>query len=58
MLLKKTESDVPRLVTVIEELKDGFCTINIEGGFIYANLAAVEMLEIGEKKNQYNRSYC
>jgi len=54
MLLKKTESDAPRLVNVIEELKDGFCTINLEGGFIYANLAAVEMLEIGEKKNQCN----
>ena len=54
MLLKKSESEVPRLVTVIEELKDGFCTINIEGSFIYANLAAVEMLGIGDKKNEYN----
>ena len=54
MLLKKSESEVPRLVSVIEELKDGFCTINIEGGFIYANLAAVEMLGIGDKKNEYN----
>jgi len=54
MLLKKTEPDVPRLVTVIEELKDGFCTVSIDGGFIYANLAAVEMLEIGDKKHEYN----
>jgi PAS domain S-box-containing protein len=54
MLLKKSEAEVPRLVTIIEELKDGFCTINLQGGFIYANLAAVEMLEIGEKKNEYN----
>ena len=54
MLLKKSESEVPRLVTVIEELKDGFCTINLEGGFIYANLAAVDMLEIGDKKSDYN----
>ena len=38
MLLKKNETEVPRLVTIIEELKDGFCTINLEGGFIYANL--------------------
>ena len=54
MLLKKTETDAPRLVTVIEELKDGFCTITLKGGFIYANLAAVDMLEIGDKKNDYN----
>ena len=54
MLLKKSESEVPRLVTVIEELKDGFYTINIEGDFIYANLAAVEMLEISDKNNEYN----
>jgi signal transduction histidine kinase/CheY-like chemotaxis protein len=54
MLLKKTEPEVPRLVTVIEELKDGFCTINIEGGFIYTNIAAVEMLEIGDNKNDFN----
>jgi len=54
MLLKKTEPDAPRLVTVIEELKDGFCTTTLEGGFIYTNLAAVEMLEIGDNKHQYN----
>lgn len=54
MLLKKNEPDAPRLVTIIEELKDGFCTINRGGGFIYANLAALEMLEIGDKKNDYN----
>jgi len=54
MLLKKTDSEVPRLVTVIEELKDGFCTLNLGGSFIYANLAAVDLLEIGENKNEYN----
>ena len=54
MLLKKTEAESPRLVNVIEELKDGFCTLNLDGGFIYANIAAVEMLEIGDNKNEYN----
>ena len=54
MLLKKTDTDAPRLVTIIEELKDGFCTLTLEGGFIYANLAAVELLEIGANKNEYN----
>lgn len=54
MLIRKTESTVPRLVTIVEELKDGFCTVNVSGGFIYLNLAAVELLEVLEKQKEYN----
>lgn len=54
MLLKKNVSDVPRLVTIVEELKDGFCTLAVRGEFIYLNLAAAEMLELKEDKNEYN----
>lgn len=48
MLLKKSDYGVPRLVTIVEELKDGFCTINKSGNFIYLNLSAMEMLSYKE----------
>ena len=44
MFTKRIDSDNPRLLNIVEELKDGFCTIRLSGEFIYSNLAAVEML--------------
>ena len=52
MILKRSSSNSPKLFTIIEELKDGFCTINRNGEFIYLNLAANEMLQIEDDKNQ------
>jgi len=57
MLLSKKEQHKTPLQTVIEELKDGFCTIELKGGFIYVNRVAVELFELysdTEKFNFYN----
>jgi len=57
MLLSKKEQHKTPLQTVIEDLKDGFCTIEMEGGFIYVNRVAVELFELyndTEKFNFYN----
>jgi two-component system cell cycle sensor histidine kinase/response regulator CckA len=44
------------LSSIIEELKDGFCTVTINGDFIYLNHAAREMIGISSEMelNQYN----
>ena len=54
MLIKKTNSESPKLLNIIEELKDGFCTIDPSGEFLYLNLAAAEMLEINNNESDYN----
>ncbi len=54
MLLKRNNYEVPRLVTIVEELKDGFCTINNSGNFIYLNLSALEMLELMDSLTEIN----
>ncbi len=57
MLLSKKEQHKTPLQTVIEDLKDGFCTIEKDGGFIYVNRVAVELFELyndTEKFNFYN----
>ena len=54
MLIRRSDAEVPRLVTIVEELKDGFCTLTIKGDFIYLNLAASEMLKIFEGKSEFN----
>lgn len=43
MILKRTVSENRRLYNIVEDLKDGFCTISINGIFIYYNKAATEM---------------
>ena len=44
MLLSKKEQYKTPLQTVIEDLKDGFCTVEQDGGFIYVNRVAVVAL--------------
>jgi two-component system, cell cycle sensor histidine kinase and response regulator CckA len=50
----KERAGTPRLFNVIEDLKDGFCTIDLEGNFIYLNLAAKEMLK---QNGEYGRNF-
>ena len=45
MIRKKNRDDAPKLFNIIEELKDGFCTIDLDGKFIYLNIAAKDMLK-------------
>ena len=54
MFNKKQYSQNPRLLSIVEELKDGFCMIDQSGNFIYINLAAQEMMGINIKEKQYN----
>jgi len=52
MKLKKGHpGSTPRLFNIIDELKDGFCTSNIEGDFIYLNVAAKELIKINGQKD-------
>jgi len=44
-LIKKEKQHAP-LKTIIDELKDGFCTIESNGEFIYLNPVATEMFEL------------
>ena len=54
MFNKKQYSDNPRLLSIIEELKDGFCIINMSGNFIYANYAASQLLMMNDNNDEYN----
>jgi len=54
MLLAKKEQHKAPLQTVIEDLKDGFCTIEKDGGFIYVNRVAVELFELYNDTEKYN----
>lgn len=57
MLTSKKEQHKTPLQTIIEELKDGFCTIEQNGSFIFINRVAVELFELyndTEKFNFYN----
>jgi signal transduction histidine kinase len=54
MLLSKKEQHKTPLQTVIEDLKDGFCTIEKDGGFIYINRVAVELFELYNDTEKYN----
>ena len=54
MLIKKTDTEAPKLVNIIEELKDGFLTIGPSGNIIYQNFAAVEMLNIENAEKSIN----
>ena len=42
----KKPGEHTRVLTIVEELKDGFCTTNLEGDFIYMNRAAHDMFLI------------
>jgi signal transduction histidine kinase/ActR/RegA family two-component response regulator len=52
MLNKKAYPDSHKLFSIVEGLKDGFCTLSIDGEIIYANLAAIELLRLKENKVQ------
>jgi PAS domain S-box-containing protein len=54
MLLSKKEQHKTPLQTVIEDLKDGFCTVEQDGGFIYVNRVAVELFELYSDTEKYN----
>ena len=54
MLLSKKEQHKTPLQLIIEELKDGFCTIELEGGFIYLNRVAVELFELYNDTGNFN----
>jgi two-component system cell cycle sensor histidine kinase/response regulator CckA len=54
MFLKRIEAHSPRLLNIVDELKDGFCTIRLSGEFIYSNLAAAEMLGFDDSNLGYN----
>lgn len=68
MFHKPKKEKQTALSTVIEEIKDGFCTIAVNGDFIYLNHAAKEMMTIAHdadlsKYNIYrdiirNTNYC
>ena len=52
--INRTRSNNPKLTSIVEELKDGFCTINLSGDFIYANVSAVELLCLAGKETEVN----
>jgi PAS domain S-box-containing protein len=54
MLIKNRTSKQNRIFSIVEELKDGFCIINLSGEFIYANHAAQELFEMNSAENNYN----
>ena len=51
---KKLPKENNRLSSIIEDLKDGFCIIKMNGDFIYANIAALELLGIKEEERHLN----
>ncbi len=51
---KRFQKENRSLSSIIEDLKDGFCIIKSEGDFIYANIAALELLGIREEDNSFN----
>lgn len=54
MLITKKEQHKTPLQTIIEDLKDGFCTIEKDGSFIYINRVAVELFELYNDTEKYN----
>ena len=54
MLISKKEHHKTPLQTIIEDLKDGFCTIEQDGSFIYINRVAVELFELYTDTERYN----
>lgn len=54
MLSTAKRSTSSRLLSIVEELKDGFCTADSEGDFIYLNRAALEMFAMNDTSRDYN----
>jgi signal transduction histidine kinase/CheY-like chemotaxis protein len=53
MIIKKNRQNPPKLFNIVEELKDGFCTIDNKGDFIYYNLAARDLMQLNNSE-KYN----
>ena len=51
---KRFQKENRSLSSIIEDLKDGFCILKPDGDFIYANIAALELLGIREEDNSFN----
>ena len=51
MFKKTKKNENPHLTTIVEELKDGFCTIDLQGNFLYRNQAALEIFEMKNNDN-------
>ncbi len=54
MHIKKNETESPKLLNIIEDLKDGFFTISSIGEIIYQNLAAAELLCLKNNESELN----
>ena len=53
-ILNRNTSENSRLISIVEELKDGFCTLDLSGDFIYANVSAVELLRLSSGDQDFN----
>jgi len=51
MIIKRNVSENNRLYNIVDDLKDGFCTISTDGNFIYFNKAASEMFSTDDINN-------
>ncbi len=51
MIQKKKSDKNHRLVNIIEDLKDGFCTITLDGEFVYFNRAAADLIGFNGDSN-------
>ncbi len=54
MFSQKKQSQKAPLQTIIDDLKDGFCTIELNGDFLYLNSVARELFEINSEYNLIN----
>ena len=54
MFKKSKKPENPHLTTIVEELKDGFCTIDLEGFFLYRNQAALDIFEMNNNNDELN----
>jgi two-component system cell cycle sensor histidine kinase/response regulator CckA len=52
MFRKKKKQTNPHLVNIVEELKDGFCTTDLEGNFLYRNQAALEIFDLKDNNDR------
>ncbi|MGD9899296.1 MAG: response regulator [Calditrichaceae bacterium] len=53
-LRKKSQPHNTRLTTLVDELQDGFCTIRLNGDFIYMNRSARNLFAFSDDPYDYN----
>jgi PAS domain S-box-containing protein len=51
MFKNKKNQVNPHLLNIVEELKDGFCTTDLKGDFLYRNYTALEIFDLKEDKS-------